>query len=364
MSDKETGLREAIEAAYEATVEQSNEVSEQEPNIEEHGDKSERSTGMDRATEKADSSNENRHSDNDLPEKDNSSQNTEESSDEPSSLEAPTHWAPEDIEAYNELDDKSKRLYLKRYKQMEAGYTKKAQKFAEERRIAEKFNKAVEPFQDQFKKLNIDEFDAFQRAATAHIRLLQASPQEKYHLFQRLAHDYGINFNQQQVEQAINHNQPQLDPHTQALLQEVESIKQRQYQIDQAQIQREYQSLEQQIVNFREAKDDKGEPKYPHFETLRLEMSEILQKGMAKSLEDAYEKAIRLNDDLHQEYINRQYNSRLREADVEKKTAASKKAGFNVRGSGSISNVQPQENLTIRQLAERAYDKQTKRQRI
>lgn len=330
MSEKEVSLRDQVEAAYEAVEE----IKIEETPVE-----------------------------HDVPEVPIEPQDSPSEEEKPESLDAPNHWSPEDRESFNELDERARKLYLKRYKEMEAGNTKKSQKFAEEVKLAEKFKKTLEPYQQYFKQHNIDEFDAFQRAATAHLRLINASPNEKMVLIQKLAMDYGINYGGGSPQQHTQESQQQ-DPQTLALLQKVQTLEQRQQSIEQDRIQREYSSLENQIVSFQNMKDDKGEAKYPHFETLRLDMSDLLQKGLAQSLEDAYNKSFRLNDDLHQEYINVQYNNRMKEADTLKKTAASKKAGFNVKGSGGSSIAEPSENLTTRQIIERAYDRQQKRQRI
>jgi len=67
------------------------------------------------------------------------------------------------------------------------------------------------------------------------------------------------------------------------------------------------------IQNFIAAKDDKGNPKYPHFETVRQDMDGLLRAGLAKDLESAYSKALRMHDDIW-------------EAEVAAKHAASQKA--------------------------------------
>lgn len=340
MSEEKRSRREEIEAAYDAVVEQ--EVEQNEAEIVETPDK---------VQEKIPESSK-------IPET-----SAEDSSDDkPESLDAPSHWSPEDISEFNELDEKGRRLYLKRDKQREAAFTKKSQSLSEERRIAEKYRQVTDPYKEQFKKLNIDEFDAFQRGATAHLRLVNSTPQERGRIFQQLAQEYGVNLSPQQAQQYAQ--QAEVDPNIHPLLQKISHLEQRQQFIEQERVRQEYSSLESHIISFQNAVNDKGEPKYPHYETLRLDMSEILQKGMAKSLEEAYNKAFRLNDDLHQEHINRQYNDRIRNEDTAKKTVASKRAGFNVKGSGSGSTPEASETLSRRQTIEKAYDAQTKRQRI
>jgi hypothetical protein len=342
MSDKEVSLRDQIEAAYETVAEDKVEE-EVEHAVEQKEEVAER-----------------------IPETSRVPDTTEEEPEEekPESLDAPNHWSPEDREAFGELDEKGRRLYLKRYKEMEAGYTKKSQSISEDRKLAENFKKVIANHEEYLRKIGVDPLMATDKLLETEKLLRVGTPAQKMDALQRICRDYGINLNQQVDQQYTNQNQQHIDPQTLAVYEKLQSLEQRQQQIEQERLAREYSSLENQIVSFQNAVDDKGEAKHPHFETLRLDMSEMLTKGMAKSLEDAYNKALRLNDDLHQEYINRQYNSRLKEAEVVKKTVASKKAGFNVRSSGSTSSATPIDTLPLRQQIEREYEKQTKRHRI
>jgi hypothetical protein len=75
--------------------------------------------------------------------------------------------------------------------------------------------------------------------------------------------------------------------------------------------------MQQEIKQFRSARDDKGNPKYPHFETVKQSMVGLLQAGLADDLDGAYHKAIRMNDDLWQA-------EQQRKADAEKAEAEAK----------------------------------------
>lgn len=347
MSDKEVSLRDQVEAAYESIEETNNETSDVVD------------TRHDDSSDKIESKND--RSD-DIQKEDHQEDKNSEVPDDGSSLsEAPTHWAPEDREAFNELDEKGRKLYLKRYKQQEAGFTKKSQGLAEERRIAENFKKVMATHEEHLKNIGVDPFMAVDKLLATEKLFRTGTPSQKADAFQKLARDYGINLNLPQQQYVAEQT---FDPQTLALYQKVHTLEQHQQFLEQERVKRETHSLTSQIDSFQKAVDDKGEPKYPHFETLRMDMSEILQKGMASGLEDAYNKAVRLNDDLHQEYINRQYNIRMKEAETVKKTVASKKAGFNMKGSGGSALAEPSQTLSTRQVIEQAYDRQQKRQRI
>jgi hypothetical protein len=57
--------------------------------------------------------------------------------------------------------------------------------------------------------------------------------------------------------------------------------------------------LEKEINAFKNEKDNKGNPKYPHFEELAGEMANLAKVNNTLSLEQLYNKAFRLNDDLY-----------------------------------------------------------------
>lgn len=337
MSEKKhETLRDMVEAAYEKTNETESET-EQDKEIPSS------SNGDSNSTDVEDTTTEGTH------------EKSSESPEHQEEIEAPAHWAAEDVDVFNELDSKGKKLYLKRHKEMEAGYTKKTQALAEEKKIAERFKKAIEPYQPFFKQHNLDEFEAFQKAASAHIRLINASPQEKSLLIQKLALDYGVNIAQKNFDQP---EQPQIDHQTQAIYDELNRTRQYIAAQEQEKQNREIASIEKQIQNFSSEKDESGELKYPYFEELRGGMGKLIQSGLASSLEEAYENAISLNKELRTQYELSQDNKRKREEANKQKMLASKKAAFNVK-SGSVSQISdPKQKLSTRELLSRAYDAQ------
>jgi hypothetical protein len=74
------------------------------------------------------------------------------------------------------------------------------------------------------------------------------------------------------------------------------------------------QTLMSEINNFSQTAE--------YFEDARPTMIQLLQSGVATTLEDAYEKAIRLNDDLFEQ----SQQSRQAEAETERKSAANRAA--------------------------------------
>lgn len=81
------------------------------------------------------------------------------------------------------------------------------------------------------------------------------------------------------------------------------------------------------IQNFQVAKDEKGNPKYPHFERVRQDMDGLLRAGLAKDLESAYDKAIRMHDDIWQaEQAAKQAAAQKAQQEAQAKQVAKAKA--------------------------------------
>lgn len=263
-------------------------------------------------------------------------------------INAPDHWAPEDKEVFGSLDTRGREFLLRRHKEMEASHTKKQQALADERKQVEAVIKAVEPYEGYLKRSGLSREEAVNKLLATAQRLDESNPQDKIAILHSLARDYGVQLGNHEEAEPLNHE-------AQLLLDKINRIEADNYRLQEAHRLREEaskwneeKSLQNVIDEFSNQKDEKGNLKYPHFDTLRQDMGLLLNAGKAKSLEDAYESAIYLNSDLRKEYNSRQYNKDKQEADIRQKTAASKRAGFNVK-SGSVAQLSdPKEALSLR----------------
>ena len=263
-------------------------------------------------------------------------------------ISAPDHWAAEDKELFSSLDKRGQDFLLCRHKDMEAAHTKKQQALAEERKQVEAVIKAVEPYEGYLKRSGLSREEAVNKLLATAQRLDESNPQDKIAILHSLARDYGVQLGNHEEAEPLSHE-------AQLLLDKINRIEADNYRLQEAHRLREEaskwneeKSLQNVIDEFSNQKDEKGNLKYPHFDTLREDMGLLLNAGKAKSLEDAYESAIYLNSDLRKEYNSRQYNKDKQEAEARKRVDASKRAGFNVK-SGSVAQLSdPKENLSLR----------------
>ena len=103
------------------------------------------------------------------------------------------------------------------------------------------------------------------------------------------------------------------------------------------------------------ARDSMGRPQHPHVDAVRAEMTALLQTGAARSLEDAYERAVWANPatrrTLAAEAEDQRARAAARRADRARKTAAA-----NVPRGGP-GGAKAERGRTIEETMAMAYDR-------
>jgi len=201
----------------------------------------------------------------------------------------------------------------------EADFHKGIEQYKSKAQMAEAFEKAMSPYQATIQSLGISPDKAISELMAADHRLRYGSPAEKQAYFSQLARSYNIDLGQQ-----AQTNQQAIDPNIayfQQKLQAVESQLQQQTMMGQ---QKEQESLNSEITQF------STDPSHSHFESVKLDMAGLLQAGLAKDLQDAYEQAIWRNPTTRQALIAEQ-QTKLKEEATQKAQAAKQAASVNVK---------------------------------
>ena len=157
---------------------------------------------------------------------------------------------------------------------------------------AKSLMEAISPFIPELQKQNIHPAAWINNLGRAHMTLTNAPYEERVKLFHRLAADYGIQLNQEQG-QYPQQQQQVADPYTQQLLQQLQYVNQEVSTIKGRYEQEENNRLMSEISQV--AQDVKN---YPHFEEVREQMAQLLERGLATDLKTAYTKAVRLEDSV------------------------------------------------------------------
>lgn len=101
--------------------------------------------------------------------------------------------------------------------------------------------------------------------------------------------------------QSLVEEQPYVDPQVSALQQQLQMMQQAQHQQVQQVQQQQYHRLTEEIRAFETAADEQGNPKAPHFTRVWDSMLRLANGGLAKNIQEAYEKAVALDSELQAE---------------------------------------------------------------
>jgi len=230
-------------------------------------------------------------------------QQAEQPVEEPVWKRPPASWKKDYHDAWQTADDRLKEYAWQREEQMKAG----VQPLMEKARLADQFQEVLNPYMDTIRGLNIEPTQAVKALMEADHALRFSDPQQKQQLFMRLAQQYGVTLGGELQQQPF-------DPNISALQQELNRVRGEVMSWKEQQEQVQNQSLLGEINSFA--------MKAEHFEEARPTMISLLQSGVAATLEEAYEKAIRLDDNLYQQV----QQSRQAQADTQQKVVANQAA--------------------------------------
>ena len=230
-------------------------------------------------------------------------QQAEQPVEEPVWKRPPASWKKDYHDAWQTADDRLKEYAWQREEQMKAG----VQPLMEKAKLADQFQEVLNPYMDTIRGLNIEPTQAVKALMEADHALRFSDPQQKQQLFMRLAQQYGVTLGGELQQQPF-------DPNISALQQELNRVRGEVMSWKEQQEQVQNQSLLGEINSFA--------MKAEHFEEARPTMISLLQSGVAATLEEAYEKAIRLDDNLYQQI----QQSRQAQAETQQKVVANQAA--------------------------------------
>jgi hypothetical protein len=231
----------------------------------------------------------------------------------------PNSWKKEYHDAWLKADPRLQEYAYQREEQMRAGI----EPLRSKAEFADRMNEVIEPYMDTIRGLGIDAPAAVKALMEAD-RILRSSPaQDRLNYFHSLARSYGIDLS------APGTTAPQapVDPNFVALQNELIKIRGEVTGWKQAQEEAANAALLNEVSAFA--------AKAEHFDDARETMATLLQSGVATTLEDAYNKALRLDESLWQ----RQQQAQQARAAAERKVSADKAAkaaraaAVSVRGS-------------------------------
>lgn len=230
----------------------------------------------------------------------------------------PASWKKDYHEVWQTADPRLKEYAWQREEEMKRG----VEPLLTKAQFADQIQQVIEPYQNNLKTLGLEPPQAIQALMNADNVLRNGTPQQKAQMFATLSQQYGVNLS----EIGTLQQQP-VDPTVSMLQNELYSVKNEVMTWKQQQEAAQNQALLSEIESFSQ--------KAEFFEDARPTMIQLLNTGMAQNLEDAYNKAIRLDESLFskiQQSQQAQAEAAKREA-ANKAAKAAKAAAVSVRSS-------------------------------
>jgi hypothetical protein len=253
-------------------------------------------------------------------------------------IKRPTTWKKEYVDVWNKMQegkplDKAEFAKFAEYaNQRESEYKKGVSAYKAEADNARQLTEAIGPYVPELQAQGIHPVAWINNLGRAHMILSKAPYQEKVQMFHRLAQDYGIQLNQDALQMP---EQAYVDPYQQQLMQQLQATQQQVYQLSAIREQEENARLTQEISRVSSDKE-----RFPHFDMVREDMAQLLERGLAPNLETAYAKAVRMNDEaykLEQEKLLKSASSQASKAQQVAKAKATAVSPRSVTPSGQVS---------------------------
>ena len=255
----------------------------------------------------------------------------------------PASWKKDYHDVWQKADPKMQEYAWQREEQMRAG----VEPLLAKAQFADTMQEAIEPYLPTIQGMGLTPEKAVSALMQADYTLRTAPPQQKMQLFVQLAQSYGINLGAMGANpQAAPQNS--VDPLVWQLQNELNNVRGEVMGWKQQQEMQQNQQLLGEINQFSLKAD--------HFEEARPTMIQLLQSGMAETLEDAYEKAIRLNPDLFDQVSKAQQAEQAAKQAKEYNRAAkaARAAAVSVRSAAPGANTAPKA-ANRRALLEEAF---------
>ena len=260
----------------------------------------------------------------------------------------PTTWKKEYVEVWEKMKDgkaldKQDFVKFAEYaNQREAEYKRGVSAYKAEADNARSLTEAIGPFVPELQAQNIHPAAWINNLGRAHMVLSKAPYEQKVQMFHRLAQDYGIQLNSDSLQ--VAEQQPQ-DYQTQQLMAQLQAMNQEVSTIKGRYEQEEQTRLVGEIERVRSAKG-----RFPHFDMVREDMAQLLERGLAPDLESAYAKAVRLNDEAWKVEQDRLLKSTSQQASKAKQVAKAKATAVSPRSvtpSGAVNKTDAKDRRSI-----------------
>jgi len=271
-----------------------------------------------------------------------------EASDANEEVKRPTTWKKEYVEVWDklqggkQLSEQEFAKFAEYANQREAEYKKGVSAYKNEADNARQLTDAIGPFIPELQAQGIHPVAWINNLGRAHMVLSKAPYEQKVQMFHRLAQDYGIQLNSDSLQMP---EQAYVDPYQQQLMQQLQATQQQVAQLSQIREQEENARLSNEI-----SRVSSNKVAFPHFEMVREDMAQLLERGLAQDLETAYAKAVRMNDEaykLEQEKLLKSASTQASKAQQVAKAKATAVSPKSVTPSGQVNKADAKDRRSL-----------------
>lgn len=205
--------------------------------------------------------------------------------DQPTIRSVPKSWAKEYHDYWGKIDPKAQEYIEKREKDFLDGL----EQYKTDASFAKTIRETLNPYRATLQHLNVDEIQAIRGLFNAD-HLLRTSPSDqRQQYFKKLAENYGVDLGTfaPKGDAPATPANPELD----ALKQQFNSLQSTITAQQQAALQEAQSKAQKEVEAF--ASDEKA---HPYFNEVSTEMTMLLRADPKLSLQQAYDKAVRLNE--------------------------------------------------------------------
>ncbi len=240
---------------------------------------------------------------------------------------APRTWRKEAAEAFAALPAIVKAEVLKREEDIHKGIGQ----YKEDAAYTQAIKGMVQPYAEVFRQAGVDPMAQVQNLLGAHITLSTKGPEERLQAFAQLASEYGVDL-EELLDVGVN-----TPPEVLSLRQELQTLKSTLSNVTQTQLSARQAESIASVETF--AKD----PAHPYFDEVANDIAVLIERGVAGTLAEAYEKAVWMNPAVRAKETARQVEesqAKTQEAAAKKVAEAKKALAANVKSkarSGSAT---------------------------
>lgn len=248
----------------------------------------------------------------------------QETAEEPVWKRPPASWKKDYHEAWATADPRIQEYAWQREEQMRKG----VQPLLSKAQYADDMQKVMAPYENTIRGLGMEPTQAVKALMEADHTLRTTNGEQRAAYFRQLAQQYGVNLDG-------NSNFSQVDQNYSSLQNELIALRGKLTSWEQQTEAQQNQVLLNEIEQFSQSAE--------HFESVRPTMIQLLQGGVAETLQEAYDKAVRIDDNLYESMVQSQQAEKAskRSADLNRAAKAARSAAVSVRSSTPGTNTAP-----------------------